>query len=69
MSGTTNPHLVTGAWPSAAELLFSAVDIAGGLVSENWIILVNEDRPRQAFDLDGRAATVHDVVLQAQRTT
>ena len=57
----------TVARPSAAELLLTATEIAAGLVSEDWVILVNEDRPRQAFDPDGRAATVHDAVLKAQR--
>ena len=57
----------TVARPSAAELLLTAADIANGLVSEDWVILVNEDRPRQTFDSDGRAVTVHDAVLKAQR--
>ena len=57
----------TVARPSAAELLLTAADIAAGLVSEDWVVLVNEDRPRHALDPDGRAATVHDAVLKAQR--
>ena len=53
--------------PQAAELFFTASDVGATLVPDDWVILVDEDRPRETLDSEGRSVTVHDSVLKAQR--
>jgi hypothetical protein len=53
--------------PSVPELLFTASDVADGLTSEDWVILVDEARARSTLDPDGHTTTIHDAVLKAQR--
>ena len=53
--------------PRVPELLFTASEVAASLTPEDWIVVVDEARPRQTLDSDGQATTVHDAVLKAQR--
>ena len=53
--------------PRVPDLLFTASEVGASLSPEDWIVLVDEARPRQTLDPDGQAATVHDAVLKAQR--
>jgi SAM-dependent methyltransferase len=57
----------TAARPPVPELFFTAAEIAAGLESSLWAILVKQARPRQALDPDGHPVTVHDEVLVARR--
>lgn len=53
--------------PRAPELLFTASEVAALLAPEEWVVVVDEARPRDTLDPDGQATTVHDAVLKAQR--
>ena len=53
--------------PQAAELFFAPGEVGGSLVRDDWVILVDEDRPRQTVDADGHPVTVRDSVFKAQR--
>ena len=53
--------------PQLPELFFTAADVAASLAAQEWTVLVEEARARQALDPDGRSVTVHDAVLRAQR--
>jgi SAM-dependent methyltransferase len=54
--------------PALPGLLFTAADVAASLPAGEWLVLVDEARPRQAADPDGRTVTIHDAVLRARRT-
>jgi SAM-dependent methyltransferase len=51
-------------WP---ELFFTGDDIAALLTPGEWDVLVNEARPHETTDPEGRPVTVHDTVLRARR--
>ena len=53
--------------PRVPELLFTASEVAGLLSPEDWIVVVDETRPRKTLDPDGQTTTVHDAVLKARR--
>ena len=53
--------------PQVPGLLFTASEIAASLPPEDWIVLVDDARPRQTLDPDGRTTTFHDAVLKARR--
>jgi SAM-dependent methyltransferase len=53
--------------PDAPELFFTASDVAAALDAEQWVTRVDEARARQTLDPEGRAVTIHDAVLMAQR--
>ena len=53
--------------PQFPDLYFTAGQVADGLDTAKWSVLVSEARPRQAQDQDGNPATVHDEVLAARR--
>jgi SAM-dependent methyltransferase len=53
--------------PRVPDLLFAASEVAALLAPEDWVVLVDEARPRQTLDPDGRTTTVHDAVLKARR--
>ena len=53
--------------PQTPGLLFTASEVAASLPLDDWIVLVDEARPRQTLDPDGRDTTVHDAVLKARR--
>lgn len=53
--------------PPAPELFFTAADVAALLDPHRWEIVVSAARGRDAADPEGRAITVHDTVLLAQR--
>ncbi len=55
--------------PKRPENYFTASDVASGLPAGQWVVLVDEARPRTVHDADGRPVTVHDTVLRAQRTS
>jgi SAM-dependent methyltransferase len=54
--------------PAATKLFFTASDIAASLAPEEWVIVVEEARPRTTLDPEGATATIHDAVLRARRT-
>ena len=49
------------------ELFFTAADVAASLDPHEWVIVVSAARERGATDPEGRAITVHDAVLRAER--
>ncbi|PBC67415.1 methyltransferase family protein [Streptomyces sp. TLI_235] len=49
------------------EMLFTAEEIAADLDPADWRVRSAQTRPRPAEDREGRAVTVHDAVLVAQR--
>lgn len=53
--------------PQLPGLLFSADDVAICLAPEEWVMLVQEARPRETLDPNGRLTTIHDAVLKAAR--
>lgn len=53
--------------PAVPERFFTSSDVAGTLDPEEWRVLVDEARPRTTLDPEGRATTIHDAVLRAQR--
>jgi SAM-dependent methyltransferase len=55
-----------GRWP-IPDLYFGADEVAALLVPGRWEILFGGMRPRSATDREGRAVTIHDMVLKAQR--
>ena len=55
--------------PRGSELLFTASEVAAGLTPGQWVILVNDARPRTTLDPDGRPTTIQDAVLRAERIT
>jgi len=57
----------TIARPQAAELFFAPGEVGASLVADAWVVLVDEDRPRETLDSDGNSVTVRDSVLKAQR--
>ena len=52
-------------WP---ELFYRAEDVVAGLAVGDWEILVEQARPRQLSDPQGRPVTIHDAVVRARRT-
>jgi hypothetical protein len=53
--------------PDAPELFFTASEVAAALDAEQWVTRVDEARARRTLDPEGRAVTIHDAVLMAQR--
>jgi len=47
---------------------FRGSDVVASLAAGEWVTLVDEERPRETLDPDGRPATIRDAVLKAQRT-
>jgi SAM-dependent methyltransferase len=57
----------TAARPRRPDLFFTGDDVAGLLSPGEWRIVVNEARGRDTTDPEGRAITIHDSVLRAER--
>ena len=55
--------------PRVPELLFTASEVAASLAREDWVVVVDEARPRQTLDPDDQTTIVHDAVLKAQRAS
>lgn len=55
--------------PSIPDLFFTADEVVASLAPGRWEILVGGTRPRSATDREGRAVTLHDMVLKARRLT
>jgi SAM-dependent methyltransferase len=53
--------------PPLPELLYTAADVVAILEPDDWEIVVEASRARNAVDPDGRAIAVHDTVLRARR--
>jgi SAM-dependent methyltransferase len=53
--------------PPVPELFFTAAEVAASLDPQEWEIVVSAARERTATDPDGRAVSVHDTVLRAER--
>jgi thioredoxin reductase/2-polyprenyl-3-methyl-5-hydroxy-6-metoxy-1,4-benzoquinol methylase len=49
------------------DMLFTAEEIAALLPADGWKVVTAEARPRPGTDPEGRAITIHDAVLVAQR--
>jgi SAM-dependent methyltransferase len=55
--------------PPMPELFYTAKEIGDSLNPDEWDILVCEAHPREVTDPEGKAVTIHDAVLRAQRST
>lgn len=53
--------------PPIPDLYFTADEVAALLTPGRWEVLFGGTRPRSATDREGRAVTIHDMVLKAQR--
>lgn len=53
--------------PPIPELYFTADDVAASLAPGRWEILFGGTRARSTTDREGRAITIQDMVLKAQR--
>ena len=53
--------------PRMPELFFTAADVAAGLNSREWELIVEASRERQATDPAGETVAIHDAVLRARR--
>ena len=53
--------------PPMPELFYSASDLAGALDPGGWEIIVSAAREGTSTDPEGRAVTIHDTVLRAQK--
>ncbi len=53
--------------PPLPELFYDADEVAAALTPGRWEILVGGTRPRPVTDHEGRAITIHDMVLKARR--
>lgn len=53
--------------PPAPELFYTASDVAAELDPDQWVVLLEEARPRPAVHPDGHTVTIHDAVLRARR--
>ncbi len=52
-------------WP---QLFYRAQDVVAGLAIGDWELLVEQARPRQLSDPQGRPVMIHDAVVRARRT-
>jgi SAM-dependent methyltransferase len=53
--------------PPEPDLYYTPEDLAGDLPADTWNLHTHEARPREGRSPDGRAVTIHDTVLRAQR--
>lgn len=53
--------------PAIPDLYFTAEEVAALLVPDRWELVVSGTQPREVTTHDGRALTIHDMVLKARR--
>jgi cyclopropane fatty-acyl-phospholipid synthase-like methyltransferase len=53
--------------PPIPDLFFTAEEVMASLVRDQWEVVVSGTRPRSTFDREGRAITIHEMVLNARR--
>jgi hypothetical protein len=53
--------------PHLAHLMYTAEEVASGLVEQDWASIVTTTPARTARDPDGELITIHDAVVRAVR--